>query len=142
MPLRIQKITWGAGFANTLLPRLPFHRMMPKAKWVGETGEAESGVIDAWREGHHQELTFEARYLPPHTDGSYTGWYGATGWKAFLSAARDGDTFRLYLDKDEVDYHTCQAVPDSVEEEREDSKAQYYRFRMTARDTGGNEFEV
>lgn len=140
--VRLQKITWGTGFANTLLARLPFHRMMPKGNWVGETTEAPSGEIEAWEEGYYEELAFEARWLPAQPQGSYAGWHGATGWKAFLKAARRGDLFRVYMDSELATYNECQAVPESIEEGREDSKGQYYRFQMTARDTGGNEFEV
>lgn len=141
MALRWQRIYWGAAFANQLDFLLPWHRMTPRENWQGETVEAPSGAIDSWREGKYHELEFEARHVPAATGGGVTGFYGATGVRAFLSSARDGDEFKIRLDRDVATEITCQAVPGTVEESREDAKQQLYRFRMRARSVAGTAFE-
>lgn len=142
--MKLQKITFGAAFANELLFRMPFHKPMPRRNWVGSHTEAPSGVVDAWRDGLYPELEFEQRWIPGSDVAGQSGWYGAGNVEEFLVAARDAEQFRIYLDKDGAPavFQTCVAVPGSVEEGRESSKAQFFWFRLKARDVDGTLFQI
>lgn len=140
MALRIPRIVWGDTLNRTLDFRLPMHAPMPRRSWVGEVAEAPSGEIDAWRDGLFAELEFDLRWIPGASQAGQSGWYGATGVEAFLAWARDRKPFRLYLDRTDAGFRTCKLI--EAEEGREDSKAQYYRFRMKVRDMAGVPFEV
>ena len=142
--MKLQKIVFGDAWEHELLFRMPFHKPMPRRSWVGSHAEAPSGEIDAWRDGLYPELDFEQHWIPGADATGQSGWYGAGNVEEFLVWARDAKAFRLYLDKDGAPalFQTCRAVPGSVEEGRENSKAQFFWFRMRARDVDGTFFEI
>lgn len=93
------KITWGASFANTLLLQfqgdgiISYSEPSEGSQWV----VAESGVRDAWIVSTTYVLEFDWRWIYT-TTGTYTGWDGATGVRAWLENARAMNVFRWYPD--------------------------------------------
>jgi hypothetical protein len=100
---KLFKITWGAAFANTLLPAYPLDKATAYAepKEGQETVKLGSGVEDAWALTEDQVLEGDVRWL------TMAEWDGATGWRAFLAWARQKNVFRFYPDKDSGTYYSC-----------------------------------
>lgn len=142
MAVRFPRIEWpDPGYANTLDVEYPAHRPVPRSPWVGEVADAPSGYIDTWEEAVHEELELELRRIPPQDKLDATGWHGAAGWNAFRLYAKAGGKFKLYIDRDTpASVHTCQLVEERME--REDDKAQAYRWTIRVRDVTGTQFEV
>lgn len=101
---KFPKIVWNG---NTILFGVPldqavaFSRPSPGS----ERARAASGVRDAWLTGIDQILRGAVRWIPGEDETcpyghTATGWDGATGWRAFLEYAWEGNAFAFYPDKD------------------------------------------
>jgi hypothetical protein len=96
------KITWGAGFSNTL----SIGYLLDNVKCGDEPragsffDQAPSGVEDSWITGVDYILEAELRWIPPANTTSplATGWDGTTGVRAFLAYARQKNVVRFYPD--------------------------------------------
>jgi len=99
----IPAITWGAGFANTIDRDLPIdHATVYSVPRQGSVlTEVIGGARDAWITGTSHILAGDFRWIPiaDTTGPAVTGWDGATGWRAFLEWAKEGNIFRLVHDK-------------------------------------------
>lgn len=112
---RIPKIQWDTA-PNTLEFGWPLDAAVSYLEPVeGSTlVVAPSGVRDSWIVREEPRLAATARWIPT-TDGTgfgvpITGWDGATGWRAFLSFARTGQTFEFFPDRDLVTSITSHLV--------------------------------
>lgn len=110
----IPKITWGAGFVNTLTFGQPLDSAVsyPLPREGSEWAQGSSGERDAWLQGDDQRLQGVVRNIPTadSADPVATGWDGVAGWAAFLSWARAMNPFRWYPDRDLAAFHTCYLV--------------------------------
>lgn len=101
---RYPRITWGAAFANTLELASPLERALnyPRPREGSEFTDAPSGSWDSWIVGTDHLLEGVVRWIPA-TDMTApfvaTGWNGATGWRAFLEWAWQGNAFRWIYDR-------------------------------------------
>lgn len=105
------RIAWGPGLANDLRLGYPFDGFAtgPQPREGSETSKAPSGVEDAWTVGTEHFLEVVARWIPQYQTASplATGWYGATGFAAFLTWARDKNVFRFFPDAAAGAYNDC-----------------------------------
>jgi hypothetical protein len=102
------KITWGAGFANTLNIGYPLDNWTISSKGFEESTflQIESGEEDAWIINTEYYLEGDIRFIPieDSVNPTQTGWDGATGCNSFLISARAKNIFRFFPDKDEATY--------------------------------------
>lgn len=109
----IPKITWGTSFANTLYLGYPLDSALSfsSPREGIEIIRSPSGEQDVWSLGVNFYLTGTARFIPisngttPYGD-TITGWDGATGFRAFLDWAKEGNAIRWFPDKDSGTYIT------------------------------------
>ena len=101
---RIPKIVWNANtleFGYPLDSAVSWEEPVTGSQWV----IAPSGARDAWIVRSEPRLVGSVRWIPTDTIAStgyapFTGWDGATGWRAFLAWVREMNTFAFYPDRD------------------------------------------
>ncbi len=103
------KITWGAGFVNTLTLGYPLQNAVAysEPREGSEFTMGPSGEEDSWITGTNQYLEGGAAWIPAADGGGVTGWDGATGFRAFLESARAKNDFKFFPDKDGGGNVTC-----------------------------------
>lgn len=139
------KITWDG---NTLtFPSAPERpRDYSQPEMGSERKRFPSGALDSWRTGLLYVVEMEVRHIPLTDENQFgftaTGWQGATGWRAFLEHAWDGNSFDLFPDKDSATSETCRLIEPSENRryELEDTTG-LKRIGLKVYSTAGNAFD-
>lgn len=93
-------ITWpDPGYANTLRFGWPLDNAVTDRvpREGSDWSQSAGGTEDAWIIGWDYVLQGDVRWIPRNNitvPVTATGWYGTTGWRGFLSYARDKGIFR------------------------------------------------
>lgn len=102
---QVPAIIWGGSFENTLIFGLPLDNVISWERPIegSSMSVAPSGERDGWIVGLEHVLEGDVRGIPTSDLTSpyvATGWDGASGWRAFLTWAREGPkTFRFAPEK-------------------------------------------
>lgn len=142
----IPRITWETAFANQLDIAYPLDNFSEGGEpgEGSEVGEAPSGVRDVWITRDDQFLRGEIRWIPPANTAAplATGWYGATGFSAFLKWVRDGNIFRwipnLLVPATFIPSYWIEPFKGSPP--REPNDPSFRRQRMVIRSSDGSEY--
>ena len=96
----MSKITWGAGFAKSIVFELPLFDVVTdrEPREGSEWADAPSGVRDAWLVGKDYTMECDVGWIP-NTSGTYTPISGADSWQDFLDWARAANAFRFIPDE-------------------------------------------
>lgn len=100
---KLPQILWESGFANTIDIGYPLDRAVSYSQPRAGANrlQGRSGVEDTWLVGFDHYLAGVLRWIPKdNTTGPIaTGWDGATGFRAMLEWAWDGNPIRWVFDR-------------------------------------------